>query len=312
VDDATIVSERDLLTEILAECERRSRGETEATALGVSTGIRSIDQSLVYGGLARGHVTCVAAKTSQGKSALSQAFKRSTAASGARVLVLTIEDSARAQVRRDLSAESGIQNRQVQRQVIGWEDWPRLVTAASKIHRYGGNIHYLDSAPENVHELISSASRHLQTVGADLVIIDYLQLVPSGQPYSKEQQHVDYVFGQIVKFARKHPNVATLLVTQMARHEGRPKLEKLYHSAKLEQGSHTVMMIWAPELDGWPRPRGGIRGEELVDCRVIDIAKQKDGPTGMQALGWDGRTVCFYEPHPADARAYLADVGKLK
>jgi len=312
VEDMAVECERELVAEIVTACEQRSKQESEAAPLGVTTGLRTLDNALVYGGLARGHVTTVAAKTSQGKSALSQAFKRGAARQGARVLVVTIEDSSRAQVRRDLSAESGIQNRQVQRQVIGWDEWQTFVGAASKIHRYGDKIHYIDTPPDNVHEMLSTATRHMQTAGADLVIIDYLQLVPSGQAYSKEQQHVDYVFSQIVKFSRKHKDVATLLVTQMARHDGRPRLEKLYHSAKLEQGSHTVMMIWAPELKGWPRPQGGIPGNDLVECRIVDIAKQKDGPTGLQALGWDGKTVRFYEPNSADAKAYLADVSKVK
>jgi replicative DNA helicase len=305
--DMQIKCELDLLRELVTEVKAAKCGEAPAAQSGVPTGIACIDDMLVYRGLPRGLVTTVGAKTSQGKSSLAQAFKRAAASAGNRVLVITLEDSAEANTRRDVAAESRIQNMQIQRRIVGDSEMHYFAAAVEKIGKYASLIHYLDDSPDNIDELLSAATQWIAKSGTDLVIVDYLQMIPSGKAYSKEQQHTDYIFGQILKFSRRHKQAATLLVTQMARHEGRPQLHQLYHSGKLEQGSHTVMLIWHPEIkgDGWPISRPGRDGKPaVIDCRVIDIAKQKDGGIGAGIVGWDARSVRFYDPLSMDAAKY--------
>ncbi len=305
-------SESILLKEYIKDVEKRKKDKSVPVPLGVKTTFEGIDKMLVYSGLPRGHVTTLGAETSKGKSALSQAFKRGTASNGAKCVVVTLEDTAIANVRRDIAALSGIQNMQVQSGCIGDSKYPMLFKAATKISKWADNVHYVDDYPDNIVEMLAACEQWVSVHDTDLVIIDYLQLVPSGQQFSKEQQHIDYIFDHIIRFAKKHADIAVLLVTQMARFQGRPTIKKLYHSAKLEQGSHTILLIWDPEMDGWPRPKGGITKAPEVSLKAIDIAKNKDGPTGVIPLGWDGKHVRFYTPDPIDDRDYLAALKEVK
>lgn len=310
-----IYSENELQKGFLEECAKQYEHPNEVLSHGVKTGLKTLDDSLTYSGLPRGQITIIAAQTSKGKSALSQAIKRNAAIDGDSVLVVTLEDTAKAQVRRDFSAESGIQNRRIQRRKIDEDEWRSLISSGQKIRSYGNKINYIEDFPGAIRDLLIFITRYANNNTVDLLIIDYLQLIPAGVEFRAEQQRIDYILDNIIEFSRRQKNIAILLVTQMARHGGpnsRPRLDKLYHSAKLEHAAHTVMMIWSPEVPGWPRPRGGIDATMMIDCKAIDIAKQKDGPTGLRIIGWDGNTVKFYDPDPVDAKAYVSDLKSVK
>jgi len=104
------------------------------------------------------------------------------------------------------------------------------------------------------------------------------------------------VLEKIEEFSARHGNVATVLASQMARHDGKPKLNKLYHSGKMEHAAHTVFLIWDAEE---------VEEEELRNsCRAIDVAKQKDGPTGAFVLGWHPRTVRFFDASRENTSRY--------
>ncbi len=299
-----VVPQKELLKQIADNCEQRRKDPNYVDSLGIPTGISKIDESLTYGGIPRGNITTVAAPTSQGKSALVQSIGRHTALNCMKVLHCTLEDSAQAVIRRSISALSKIQNRQLQKEIVGDSEWTDFLSAVNKL--YQTNVFFLDSSVSSVDELMAVATSIIQREKIDLVIFDYLQLIPSGQRFNSQQQHTDHTFGAIEQFSKKHKNTATLLVSQMKRHEGKPTIDKLYHSAKLEQGSHTVMMIWNPEVQGWPR--AGDFTRKVVDCRMVIVGKQKDGPIGEFVVGWDGNTVRFYSPDSHDAACYWKDL----
>lgn len=289
-----ILDQKEILGRYTEDCRSRLHEPANQPPLGVATGLEEIDRLLVFQGIARGHITTVGAPTSTGKSAFAQAVKRNASLAGEKVLVCTLEDSSESNVKRDMSSLSGIHNMQLQRNTMKPTEWSKFQEAANKINNSKGSVHYIDDYPDSIDDLLSSVEHHYQAKGIDLVIFDYLQLVPAGQVFQKRQQEIDFIFSRIIAWTKQHKDVAVLLVTQMARHEGQPQLNKLYHSAALEQGSHSVILIWNPEVKGWPKMEMGPVGKFELDCRVIDIAKQKDGPVGMVILGWDGKTVSFY------------------
>lgn len=299
-------TETELLKEYMNEIEYRIENPKANRADGVACGYHELDKMLVYGGFPRGLITVIGAATSKGKSALSQAIKRGAAANGHKIVVVTLEDSAGANLRRDIASISHLQNKLIQSKQLRKEDWHKLFNAATTIGKWSDNICYIDDYPDNVREMYSAIESMNVKSKVDMVIVDYLQLVPSGQKFQKRQQHIDYVIETSTRFTRKNPTIALIIVTQMARHEGRPTLEKLYHSASIEQACHTAILIWDPEIDGWPRPKGGLSKGPLITLKGVDIAKNKDGPVGIIPMGWDGKSVRFYTPNPVDARDYLA------
>lgn len=294
----------ELVAAHVAACEFRWNNPEQAQPLGVPTGFPVLDEFLVFSGLPRGHVTIVAADTSKGKSALAQAFMRHACKVGQSALDVTLEDKQGARMVRHISAESGLQNKKQQNQTVEKHEWMIFAETCGEVARWSKRMRFIDRDHRGmpVDDLLSAAHRIVDQYEIDLACFDYLQLIPSGQTQLRgTQQHVDYVFDRLEEWAARHPETATIVVSQMHRRDPavRPELRDLYHSAKLEQGAHTVILIWAA------RPKHG----ETYNCRAIDVAKQKDGPTGLLVLGWEGKTVRWFSADEVDAEKYLTAIG---
>lgn len=294
---------RDLVRQHAEACEHRWHHPEDAQPLGVPTGLHVLDSMLQFDGLPLGHVTIVAADTTAGKSALVQAFMRNACKLGRRCLDITLEDKQMARAVRHISAEGRLHNKSQQSQIVHADEWGEFTRTCVEVSRWAENMFFVDRAVAKrlaIDDLLAVASRMVDEHEIDEVVIDYLQLVNSGKDFKNTQQHVDYVFDRIEGWASQHEQTATVLVSQMNRRDRntRPELRNLYHSAKLEQGAHTVFLIWAPDV-----PRKDIY------CRAVDVAKQKDGPTGLRVVGWQGRSVVWFD---ADDRAADEYLGLLK
>ena len=287
----------DLTMDFARDCEYRFKNPNEAKALGVATGFQQLDQFLTYDGVPRGHVTIIAGATNSGKSALELGIFRNAAHRGVKCLDLTLEDRKSARIGRHISAVSGIDIKSVQSRTIPANDWQRAHTAFSTVDHHP--VKYLDQR-QPVETLLAKAHRIINEDEIELFGIDYFQLLSTSNPQRTRQETVDYVFEQIEAFAGNHPQTATLLVSQMSRHDGRPQLRNLYHSAKLEQGAHTVVLVWAPDLGGHYK------------CRAVDVAKQKDGPRAIRVLGWDGPCVRFFDAERPERENYFEAIKNLE
>jgi replicative DNA helicase len=285
-----------LLKQIVDQVANRRDGEK---ADGVPTGITLLDERLTFNGWPRSQVTIAAGATSAGKSALALTSVLEAAGQGFDVLCCTFEDAPETVVRRALSRTAKIENRAMQRGVVGaGDEHRRFLEATNQLART--RVAFLDRVPPNIAELTSTIRRHVRENRTDLVVIDFLQLLRSGERHRSRQDEVDAVFSEIVRMAREIP-AATLVVSQLRRTGDRPPTkEDLYHSGALEQWSHTVLLLWRPNLPAFPR---------LVS---LIVAKQKNGGTGRLALGWNGTTCSYCDPDPAEASRFEAALEKVR
>ena len=149
------------------------------------------------------------------------------------------------------------------------------------------DVDFLDTPPPGGVDAMMSQIQALNAKKQyDLIVLDYLQLIPSGRYAGNTQERTDYVFQAINAAARRMPNAATLLVSQLRRIDGRPRITNMYHSGMIEQASRTVILIWdPPEL----RP---------FSARVLDVAKQHNGATGQVIVGWRPESVLYHHLEP--------------
>jgi replicative DNA helicase len=314
---------RDLVLDLLARCQRLDAGEASdvtsmesvvqavwgevsqawesqalAKPIGVSTGISKLDDALTFRGLARGHVTVLGGATSAGKSALANTVILAAARAGQRALVVALEDDARAVVTRTLAAISRVQNRALQRREVALSERQAFVEACSEAA--GFRVDFLERTP-SARYLGQSIRSHCSQNAVDLVVVDYLQLIPSGIAARSRQEHIDHIFNELVLTARSLPHTATVVVSQLSRTKGEaPTKESLYHSGALEQWAHTIALLWRPEL------------KEPSKCVALLLEKQKNGTTGMIPLGWDPEHVTFSDPDEYEAARFESLVGKLR
>lgn len=267
---------------------------------GVSTGLATLDNILTFRGIVRGNITVIGAASSKGKSSLSSQIGDHAASHGMNVLDITLEDDAISRANRTISRLSGIENTRVQRGQIAPDEEPAYMRAKDKLSAM--NLWYLPIIPKNSTHLCGIIKRFSYTAPLDLVIVDYLQLIPPKSRGSKLEQ-TDESLLDIVQLARNMPNTAFILVSQLRKtdQDKAPGLEDLYHSNAINQWAHTIMLIYAPQIDIDKYPAA-------ANCRNVNIKKQKNGIVGDIIMGWNGETVCFCEPRPSDAADYKSAI----
>jgi replicative DNA helicase len=268
---------------------------------GIPTPIGDLNEKLLYGGFIIPGITVVAAPSSQGKSAFVKDLVGCNARAQSRVakeeqrgaVVWSIEDEAEGPMSRMVSPVSGIDARDIRRGDVAPEQMKHFHAGVSTY--WNSKIHFFERIPATIEEFKAKTRRAVQKLNANLLVIDYLQLMRSGERVFNRQQEIDAVMDGIIDLANSLTGCATVLVSQLRRvHDARPSIEDLYHSAKIEQSANTIVLIYSPKdlAEAFPGYKGVILG------------KQKDGPTGLVVAGFDGPTVTFGNAGPMGFEYY--------
>jgi replicative DNA helicase len=287
-----------VMNEVVEECEKPMD-----VPIGLPTGLDALDEKLSHGGLVRGHLTIVGGATGQGKSVLAAQIARSVGLRGFNVLYFTLEDSAKSVVGRCLSAATSgqIENSRIQARSIPSEKIFYWQETKDKLRKIGSNITFVDDASKSVEELCIIARRQNQKRMIDLLVWDYLQETATSGFFNRDQQRVDHILRQIISLRARLTNTAILLISQLRRQDGVPKLSDLYHSGKLEQSAHTVILIWNPDVGDYHR------------ARTLLISKQKNGARDMTAVaGWNGECARYFNLPRCEIESYLDAIEKEK
>lgn len=297
---------REVLGGIKDKVETRLRMTDEERAAaealdGIPTPIHDLNELLLYGGFVIPGITVVGAPSSQGKSAFvkdivgcnARAQSSKTLDQQRGSVVWSIEDAAEGPASRLVAPVSGIDARAIRKGNVDPHQMKDFVSGVSTY--WNSKVHFFERIPPTIEEFKAKTRRAVQKMNANLLVIDYLQLMRSGARVMTRQQEIDAVLDGIIDLANSLTDCATVLVSQLRRvHDARPSIEDLYHSAKIEQSANTIILIYAPKD----------LAEEYPEYKGIDLAKQKDGPTGLVVAGFDGPTVTFSDPGPASVDYY--------
>jgi replicative DNA helicase len=114
------------------------------------------------------------------------------------------------------------------------------------------------------------------------VIVDYLQLMLSGQDEDSRQVEISNI-SRSLKLLAREMNVPILALSQLNRNlefrgNKRPQLSDLRDSGSLEQDADAVMFIYRDE---YYNPESDDLG-----IAEVNIAKQRMGPTGQVRLAY--------------------------
>ncbi|MEW5692237.1 MAG: replicative DNA helicase [Candidatus Hydrogenedentota bacterium] len=146
---------------------------------------------------------------------------------------------------------------------------------------------YIDDKPQlNVVDIKAKLRRLIQEVGKiDLVTVDYLQLMSSIQKYQNKVQEVSEISLGLKQIAREF-EIPLIAVSQLSRAPEKrstkdmmPQLSDLRESGSIEQDADMVMFIYRPEIYFPKKP-------EYSGLAEINIAKQRNGPTGIVSLSF--------------------------
>jgi replicative DNA helicase len=126
----------------------------------------------------------------------------------------------------------------------------------------------------------------------ECVLIDYLQLMSLGGRVESRQQEISTISRYLKAMAREL-EVPVVVLSQLNRspegREGhRPRMSDLRESGSIEQDADVIMLLHREDYYH--------RGEpDHVDSNTADviIAKQRNGPTGVVTLNFNGKYTRF-------------------
>ena len=279
-----------------AEIEESSRNK--GTVSGLDTGF--VDLNRMTGGLHKQNLVVVAARPGLGKTSFCLNIACHAALGGGKsVGVFSLEMSKPEIMKRMISSLAEVDANRIQSGYLTRDDWARISHATSSLA--AAPIYIDDSANLTVLQVRAKAQRLALEHGADLIVVDYLQLVSGSRRYENRTQEVTEISRGLKNLA-KELDIPVIAVSQLnrdveKRSGGRkPQLSDLRESGAIEQDADLVLFI---SREGTDDDLGG------GDCTTeISIGKQRNGMTGTFNLTFRKRITKF-ENHYRESGATI-------
>ena len=251
---------------------------------GVPTGLIELDR--VTNGLQKSDLILLAARPSMGKTALALNIAWQAAKKGKTVAIFSLEMGIRQLTQRYLSMISGVNLQQIKTGQISQEEFETVTAAADSLTSL--KIYVDDTSGQSLREIKTESRRLLQTVGLDLIVIDYIQLMQGAKAENRVQEVSAISRG--LKVLARELNVPILALSQLSRAtelraEKKPQLSDLRDSGSLEQDADIVMMLYREEY----------YSHEAEDANIaeLNIAKNRNGETKTMRLYFSKETQLF-------------------
>jgi len=281
------------LEQLLHETYARIEAQEGRDVTGVATGFYELDE--MTSGLQNGELIIVAARPSMGKTAFAINIAEHAAATDKQpVAVFSLEMSRQQLAQRLLSSRSGVDSHRLRRNMLQPDDWTRL-------HQTVGELSeapiFIDDTPGlTLLQLRAKARRMAARHHIKMIVIDYLQLMSAPGSESRQQEVSELSRG--IKAMARDLSVPVICLSQLNRasesREGhRPRMSDLRESGSIEQDADVVMMLHREEYYHVNDPSWGEENPEKKGVAEVIICKQRNGPTGVCELKFDGATTRF-------------------
>lgn len=322
----------DALTQSLLMAEAAFKRDGKIA--GVSTGLRDVDEKL--GGLHRSDLLILAGRPSMGKTSLATNIAYNAAAAyraevqddgskktveGAVVGFFSLEMSNEQLATRILAERTGINAHKIRQGDLRKEDFEKLSEGTEELQNLP--LYIDDTGGISISQLAARARRLQRTVGLDLLVIDYLQLITvnNGGGQANRVQEVTQITTSLKALA-KDLNIPILALSQLSRQveqrdDKRPQLSDLRESGSIEQDADVVMFVYREEYylarsepgadpndvasnEKWTKWRE--RMDQVYGVAEVIIGKQRHGPIGKVELAFDSNITRFgnLDRHHAD------------
>lgn len=274
---------------------------------GVASGFRDLDQ--LTAGFQPAELIIVAARPSMGKTAFClnlAAHAALEAETG--VAIFSLEMSKEALVQRLLCAEAQVDSSKVRTGRLRDDEYSRLARGAGVLSQ--ARIWIDDTPSLTLLEMRSKARRLKAENDIGLIIVDYLQLMRSPEMQENRVQEISDISRSLKGLARELelPVIALSQLSRASEQRGgerTPILSDLRDSGAIEQDADQVVFIHRPEMYKDLRDKAEKEGRNLDGVAEINLAKNRNGPTGSFELFFN-KAVTRFSDHsdrepPAEA-----------
>jgi len=277
---------RDIIKESFKTIEQLY--ERKASITGVATGFERIDD--ITSGLQNSDLIIIAGRPSMGKTALALNIASYAAMDAAvPVAIFSLEMSKEQLALRMLASEAKVDSQRLRKGFLGETDWPKLATAAGRL---ADALIFIDDTPAiTVLEMKAKSRRLKAESGLGLILLDYLQLMRSGNSRESREQEISEI-SRSLKALAKELSVPVVALSQLNRKvedrsDRRPQMADLRESGAIEQDADVIAFIYRDEVynKSEDNPEKGIA--EII------IGKQRNGPTGTVKLAFMEKYTTF-------------------
>jgi len=201
----------DAVDEAISEIEDKFKSETKT--VGLSTGFHDLDKLIA--GLEKGILTVVAGRPSMGKTALAVNIAQNITKAGKIAAVFSLEMTKKQLAYRLIANQSSISLTRLRDGDIGTVEWGGLMEATGALKN--SLIRVDDSTSLTVSNIRTRARRLQKTIGLDLVVIDYLQLLQAESRYKGQRTLEISEITRELKNLAKELDIQVILLSQLSR-----------------------------------------------------------------------------------------------
>lgn len=261
----------------------QNRGELS----GVTTGFTDLNSLL--GGFQKSDLLLLAARPSMGKTALAVNLAVNAAKAGKKVAMFSLEMSKTQIGQRILASFAQMNLSSLFKGELEGQDLVNLITASNELSKY--SLHIDDTAAISLIELKAKLRRLKMEEGLDLVVVDYLQLMTTGERIENRVQEISQI-SRGLKAIAKELDVPVLALSQLSRAleqrpDKRPKLSDLRESGAIEQDADIVMFLYRDYVYN--------KETENPNLAEVIVSKHRNGPIGVVNLIWKDEYTRFFD-----------------
>ena len=277
--------------------------------VGVPTGLTDLDSKL--GGMHKQDLVIIAGRPSMGKTALAtniafhaaQNIQKKQLKSS--VAFFSLEMSSEQLSTRILSEQSKIRSNDIRRGKVAEKEFEQFIETSKNI---ADLPLYIDETPAITIAAISNRSRRIKRLfGLDLIVVDYIQLMKSGNIRNEGRVQEISEITQGLKALAKQLNVPVLALSQLSRQveqrdDKKPQLSDLRESGSIEQDADVVMFVYReayylerkePSLGSIEHAEWQQKMDDVSHLAEIMIGKQRHGPTGNVKVEFEAQYTKF-------------------
>ncbi len=261
---------------------------------GVMTGFFRLDR--LTNGLQKSDLIVLAARPGMGKTSLAMNIVEHAAVYGDKVCaVFSLEMSSEQIMQRLICSNANVSMSAALSGKLKDDDWRRLAAANERLTRSPITIY--DSA-RSTPATILSVCRYIKAQNGgrlDLVMIDYLQLMNSGNKNDENRTLEVASITRELKIIAKELQVPIIALSQLKRLKNgeRSSLSDLRESGAIEQDADIVMFIDRPDADISEDER--VRKGIVKGAAELRVAKHRNGELATLPLRFKGEITKFVD-----------------
>ncbi len=262
---------------------------------GIETGFKKVDD--ILGGFQKTDLIILAARPGVGKTAWALNVAEHAAINGYKVMVFSLEMANTQLGQRLLSMSANVPLENIRKGELDAQDWESLSAAQEAF--FNTSMVIDETSVITPVEMKNKCRRFKQENGGlDLVIIDYLQLMSMGGYRIEQREKEIAAITRSIKIMAKELDCAVILLSQLSRGpeqrggDHMPKLSDLRDSGAIEQDADVVIFLKRDDYYNSDDEKAEVNENASLTC-AVNIAKHRNGPTGVANLTWIPRYVKF-------------------